>query len=103
MVYNQIEMVTDMKLFLIILAGLFTVVILLVASILWKSQSKIQELERALKAPPQDVLLTLTNHTILNIGNAIVFRVSDDEWSVLTNAYPTNVRTKTLTFYKDSK
>ena len=65
------------------------------------SRKKVQAYEQALKAPRPEPLLVLTNQPILSMGNALVLRVTDSEWRVLTNAYPTNVRTDTLTFFKD--
>ena len=67
----------------------------------YTSRKKLQGYEQALKAPRPEPLLTLTNAPILAMGNAILVRIADAEWTVLTNAYPTNVRTDTLTFFKD--
>ena len=71
--------------------------------IAWVDHKKVKAYEAALKAPPREMLLTLTNREILNLGGAFVLKVSDDEWRVLTNEFKTNIRTDTLTFYKEPR
>lgn len=68
----------------------------------WQDTKKLAaKYEQILSAPPREPLLTVTNATFLNMGNAIVVKLSDSEWATITNAYPTNIQTQSLTFYKN--
>ena len=50
-------------------------------------------------AEPSKLVLQLTNQTFLALGNAIVAKVDEAYWDVLTNAFPTNLVTRDLFFW----
>jgi hypothetical protein len=44
--------------------------------------------------------LVLSNRTWIDLNGFIILRVSDGEWNILTNTYPTNLSTQTIRFVK---
>lgn len=66
----------------------------------YSNHKKLKAFERAAALPPRVPLLTVTNCMFIAFNGATILRVNDSDWSALTNAYPTNIHTDTVTFYK---
>lgn len=45
-------------------------------------------------------LFSITNRPWLKMEGAMIIRVTDSEWALLTNAFPKNLQTNTITFFK---
>lgn len=50
--------------------------------------------------PPEIPILTLKNQTYLIIDGVRILNLPKKEWTNLTNAFPHNLKTETINFYK---
>ena len=87
-----------------IIAGIFILAGLLFGGVVPlppvpKTNSGITVITNALFMPTE-AFLTLSNRTFLKFGASAVVRVTDEEWSILTNQYRAKLITSDFVFYK---